>query len=151
MMQRRRHNPNHNQREGRLTSGASVSLNLSAFSMARCLLVIIKIITISIPTTLNHKSQSTLRSSSYYIDLTNMLFVWQGLTKPRQMLVVKDTCMAAIEYFTEPGSFLPLSSSSFEKQKFRKTKFEESFFSLKNFGHFYRQTYIQPLYIYHHH
>ena len=27
----------------------------------------------------------------------------QGLTKPRQMLVVKDSCMAAIEYFTEPG------------------------------------------------
>ena len=32
----------------------------------------------------------------------------QGLTKPRQMLVVKDTCMAAIEYFTEPGDHLSI-------------------------------------------
>ena len=34
--------------------------------------------------------------------ITTMM-IMQGLTKPRQMLVVKDTCMAAIEYFTEPG------------------------------------------------
>ena len=33
------------------------------------------------------------------------MVIMQGLTKPRQMLVVKDTCMAAIEYFTEPGIY----------------------------------------------
>ena len=41
----------------------------------------------------------------------NWILSWlvpQGLTKPRQMLVVKDTCMAAIEYFTEPGDHLSI-------------------------------------------